>query len=348
MDLRPLISVVVPCYNMGNFLEDCINSVLAQTYTNWECLIVDDGSTDNSSEIALQLTTLDDRIKYLKKENGGLSSARNFGIQHANGSFILPLDADDIIGKDYLEEAVQAFNQNPELKLVYCEAEFFGEKTGRWDLREFNLKDLARTNMIFCTALFKKEDWVRVNGYDENMKSGWEDWDFWISILKNGGEVKRLPLVGFFYRIRPASMLRSMTEEEVDYLCDYVYQKHLEFMKTQLGNPIKISNEVHHYVAELQKSQIELEKKTIQLQETMVALQQTQATLEQATKELQETQTQLHSTQTELHNTQTQLNNTQTQLNDTQTQLNNTQIMLQKIRSNRFVRLLKKIGVHID
>ena len=327
MDLRPLVSVIVPCYNMGNFVRDSINSVLAQTYSNWECIIVDDGSTDNTGEVALQVATLDDRIKYFKKENGGLSSARNFGIHRANGQFILPLDADDIIDKNYVGEAVEAFNQNTALKLVYCEAEFFGEKTGRWILQDFNLKDLARTNMIFCTAMFKKEDWVSVNGYDENMKFGWEDWEFWISILKNGGEVKRLPLVGFFYRIRPTSMLRSMTQEEVDFLCDYVYQKHYEFIKTQLGNPIQIKTEVFYYLVESQKLQIELEKKVTALQETQTALQetiaelqQTQATLEKTTIEQQETQGQLHTSQT----------------------------ALEKIQNNRYLRFLKKIGIHVD
>lgn len=327
MNSRPLVSVIVPCYNMGNYASDCINSVLAQTYSNWECIIVDDGSTDNTREISLQLTTLDDRIKYYKKENGGLSSTRNFGIKQANGQFILPLDVDDIISKNYVEEAVEAFNQNPDLKLVYCEAEFFGEKNGPWIQQEFNLKDLARTNMIFCTAMFKKEDWVSVNGYDENMKFGWEDWEFWISILKNGGEVKRLPLVGFFYRIRSTSMLRSMSQEEVDFLCDYVYQKHFEFIKTQLGNPIQIANQVHYHWAEFHKSQIELEKKVTALQETQIILQQTQATLQQ---------------------TQATLEKIIIEQQETHKQLNTTQAVLEKIQNNRYVRFLKKIGVPVD
>lgn len=327
MDLKPLVSVIVPCYNLGNYVSECINSVLAQTYSNWECIIVNDGSTDNTEDISLQIATRDDRIKYYKKENGGLSSTRNFGIQQAKGQYILPLDVDDIIDKNYLEQAVKAFNLNAALKLVYCEAEFFGEKSGRWVLQDFNLKDLARTNMIFCTAMFKKEDWIRVNGYDENMKFGWEDWEFWISILKNGGEVKRLPLVGFFYRIRPTSMLRSMSQEEADFLCDYVYQKHFEFIKTQLGNPIQIANQIHYYIAEWQKSQIALEKNVTALQETQATLQQTQATLEQTQAALEKITTEQQETQKQLHMTQT---------------------VLEKIKNNRYVRFLKKLGIHVD
>ena len=99
-----LISVIVPCYNQAQYLDECLQSVLDQTYTDWECIIVNDGSPDHTEEIAKKWVEKDARFRYLFKENGGLSSARNAGIEIAKGEWILPLDADDKIGNQYLEQ----------------------------------------------------------------------------------------------------------------------------------------------------------------------------------------------------------------------------------------------------
>lgn len=109
---QPLISVIVPCYNQAQFLDECLQSVLEQTYQNWECIIVNDGSPDNTEEVALEWTKKDVRFIYLKKDNGGLSSARNAGIEKAKGEWILPLDCDDKIGNQYLELASAEFNKD--------------------------------------------------------------------------------------------------------------------------------------------------------------------------------------------------------------------------------------------
>jgi glycosyltransferase involved in cell wall biosynthesis len=228
----PKISIIVPCYNQAQFLNEALQSVLAQTYTNWECIIVNDGSPDNTAQIALDWTQKDDRFKYVCKENGGLSSARNAGIEKAKGEFILPLDADDKIGEVYIKLGIEAFNDNPELKVVYCKAEKFGEETGLWHLEPFSIFDLCLYNMIFCTALFKKKDWEMVGGYDCNMFYGLEDWEFWISILKNGGDVKIIPYIGFYYRITSNSMARKIKLKEREYSENYVIQKHAQFFKT--------------------------------------------------------------------------------------------------------------------
>ena len=107
--MQKLVSIIVPCYNQAIYLTECLNSVLNQTYSNWECLIIDDGSPDNTFEIANLFIEKDKRFKYFKKENGGLSSARNFGIKQSFGEFILPLDADDKIHQDYISEVVKIF-----------------------------------------------------------------------------------------------------------------------------------------------------------------------------------------------------------------------------------------------
>lgn len=154
-----LISVIVPCYNQAQFLPEALNSVLAQTYENWECIIVNDGSPDNTEEVALDWCAKDGRFKYLKKENGGLCNARNAGIKIAEGIYILPLDADDKISSKYLEEASEILDKKSDIGIVYCNAEFFGEKSGKWNLLEFSEERILTANIIFCSALFRKCDY---------------------------------------------------------------------------------------------------------------------------------------------------------------------------------------------
>ena len=208
------VSVVVPCYNQAQYLDEALQSVLNQSFTDWECIIVNDGSTDNTETISNKWVKKDSRFKYLFQDNAGLSSARNLGIKNANSEFILPLDADDKIGENYLKLAYQAFQENKDLKVVYCEAKKFGDSNELWKLLKFSLYNLSRKNMIFCTALSRKKDWETVGGYDVNMIHGWEDWEFWISMLKNGGLVKKIESVQFYYRVKNHSMLKAMNDEK--------------------------------------------------------------------------------------------------------------------------------------
>lgn len=237
---NPLVSIIVPCYNQAQYLNEALQSVLDQTYTNWECIIVNDGSPDHTEEVAKRWVEKDARFVYLKKENGGLSSARNYGISYAKGKFILPLDADDKIATNYVELAVQSFQMDSSLKLVYCKAGKFGEEEGLWQLQPFSLLDLARFNMIFCSAVFRKEDWELVGGYDEKMIYGLEDWEFWIAILKNGGGVKCLNEVGFYYRIRANSMARTTNQNHLSYSENYVAKKHIDFYVSNYDSLNKI------------------------------------------------------------------------------------------------------------
>jgi glycosyltransferase involved in cell wall biosynthesis len=238
---NPLVSIIVPCYNQAQYLGEALESILNQTYTDWECIIVNDGSPDNTEEVAQEWVAKDARFIYLYKENGGLSSARNAGIAIAKGEFILPLDADDKISINYTELAIETFEKNTSLTLVYCKAEKFGEETGSWNLPAFSLFNLARGNMIFCSSFFRKRDWELVGGYDINMKYGSEDWEFWISILKNGGEVKRLEEVGFYYRVKLVSMVKQFKEDKTKYLHEYMSLKHTTFFITQYGSFMELN-----------------------------------------------------------------------------------------------------------
>ena len=236
------VSIIVPCYNQAQYLPEALQSVLDQTYENWECIIVNDGSPDNTEEVAKQWVEKDSRFKYFYKENGGLSSARNTGIAIAKGEFILPLDADDRISRDYALLAIEAFQDDSSLKLVYCKAEKFGVESGSWDLLDFSLFELARENVIFCSAFYRKIEWERVGGYDVNMIYGLEDWEFWISILKNGGGVKCLNHLGFYYRIKSSSMLKELNQERKNILHQYLSIKHVDFFIKNLGSSIELYN----------------------------------------------------------------------------------------------------------
>ena len=240
----PKISVIVPCYNQAQYLSEALESVLAQTYTNWECIIVNDGSPDNTEEVAMTWCEKDVRIKYFKKENGGLSSARNFGIVNSTGEYILPLDADDKIGDKYLELAIGQFIKVPDTTLVYCHAKFFGTKNELWPIRKYDYKELFFWNLIFCSAIFKRSDYNKTKGYNENMIYGFEDWDFWLSLLDESSNVYCLPDVLFFYRIKPSSRNNFLSiEKKLKDTYNQIYKNHLDLYLTQFYNPITLHHE---------------------------------------------------------------------------------------------------------
>lgn len=209
------VSIIVPCYNQAQFLSDALKSVLSQTYSSWECIIVNDGSTDNTEEVAKAFCLKDSRFKYIIKENSGLPAARNTAIKNSAGEYILPLDSDDIIGEVYLDKAIKHFVDFPETKLVYCKAEFFGDVIKQWELEEYNYENLLFRNMIFCSALFKRIDFNKTIGYNENMIYGLEDWDFWLTLLNEKDIVYRIPETLFYYRIKPNSMSRKLSIEKL-------------------------------------------------------------------------------------------------------------------------------------
>ncbi len=226
--MSELISVIVPCYNQAQYLDECLQSVLDQTYQNWECIIVNDGSPDDTEQISKKWTEKDVRFKYFKKNNGGLSSARNFGIEHSQGEFILPLDSDDCISDNYLEDCIHEITQYNDIKVIYGKGQFFGEKNGEWILPKYSFDELKRINIIFCSAVFRKSDWLLNKGYDEKMKYGLEDWEFWLNLMKRGGEARQIHSCTFFYRIKGGSMLRSLNDTQIHYLYKHVFCKHKE------------------------------------------------------------------------------------------------------------------------
>lgn len=223
------VSIIVPCFNQAQFLDEALQSVLDQTYQNWECIVVNDGSPDNTEEVAKKWVEKDSRFKYLFKENGGVCQARNRGIIIAQGIYLLPLDADDHISANYVEECLKKI-ENSTIKVVYGKSVFSIEQEEKLIFGLVNVRDLLRHNCIHSCGLFRKIDWTLNSGYDENMKYGFEDWEFWINMLKKGGEALAIEECVLYYRIKPMS--RS-TEINSNFNKNYemrafIFQKHIE------------------------------------------------------------------------------------------------------------------------
>lgn len=236
--VSPIISIIVPCYNQAQYLSETLQTVLDQDYVYWECIIVNDGSPDNTEEIALQWCERDERFKYLKKENGGLSDARNYGIKYSEGKYILPLDSDDKISRTYISEAISVLENNSDVKLVFCRAQLFGADNKEWELLPYSYDNLLFVrNCIYCSAIYKRTDYDKTVGYNTNMIYGWEDYDFWISLLSPEDRVVKLDKIHFFYRTKEVSMRTLIDEKKEEYLRIQIFKNHQD-LYLQYINPI--------------------------------------------------------------------------------------------------------------
>tara|TARA_B100000315_G_C14554557_1_gene577503 strand:- start:455 stop:1312 length:858 start_codon:yes stop_codon:yes gene_type:complete len=199
------VSVVIPCYNQGIYLNEAIQSIQEQTYKNYEIIVVNDGSNDEQSkEIINKLQRRNIRI--FNKENGGLSNARNYGIKRSRGDYILPLDSDDKFEKTFLDKSVKILNENKDIGVVTCGVGLFGIKKGSYYPTGGNLKNFLIKNQACGNSLFRKQCWEEVGGYNEKMKEGMEDWDFWLSITEKGWVVYVIPEILFWWRKTKNSM----------------------------------------------------------------------------------------------------------------------------------------------
>jgi len=263
------ISIIVPCYNQSQFLDACLHSVFTQSHSNWECIIVNDGSTDRTEEISLAWCKKDDRFFYNRKENGGLSSARNIGLEASKGNYIQFLDADDLLDVKKLE-----------LSLAECE-KVIGNKQ-KIVISNFRMfvDDLSLSMDPFCEL---KEEYFNFNellfGWDykfsipihcgffesslfknfkftEDLKAK-EDWIMWLNIFKSEPHVFFIDSTLAYYRTHDGNMSKNLKHMEInslrvinylrevspekyfiDYLCFVLEKKQLEVIDLKL----KISN----------------------------------------------------------------------------------------------------------
>lgn len=214
----PLVSVVIPCYNQSEYLPEAVRSVMAQTFSDWEIVIVDDGSTDATSQVAqsLRAECSSHQIQVIRQLNHGLATARNAGIQAARGQYILPLDADDCLHPQMLQKTVSILQGQPEVSIVYTDTVTFGLKEEYWGTGSVELDTLCQRNLICYCSLFRKDMWNAVGGYNPNMIWGYEDWDFWVSCWGQGYRGERVPEGLFRYRIREGSMYSRAKAHDVE------------------------------------------------------------------------------------------------------------------------------------
>lgn len=249
---QPIISIIVPCYNGEQFLHETLGCLQQQTISQWECIVVNDGSTDRSADIVREYRQKDNRYKLIDKQNEGPSVARNIGIKASRGRYILPLDSDDLIHSAYAETAVVYLESHPKTKLVYCEAEYFGKRTGRWQLPDYNHDLLLWSNPVFCSAVFRRSDFDLTSGYNPKMRHGIEDWDFWLSLLGPDDEVYRIPKVMFYYRQH--GLTRSDdSNANIDAALAQMMRNHLDLYTPYLGRLFRAEGQVEYLQGEIQK-----------------------------------------------------------------------------------------------
>lgn len=223
-----LVSIIIPCYNHAKFLPDALQSVIIQDSENWECIVVNDGSTDNTEEIVRQWSIKDTRFKYFYKDNGGLSSARNFGIEKSNAEYILTLDSDDKFDKTFISKALKVINDDPKIGIVSCWGKRFVDNI-YYDIFKpngKNIEDFLFQNAAIGNSMFRKKCWIEAGGYDENMKKGYEDWEFYLRISKLGWNTVIIQEPLFFYRQHKTSMRMEALNKFDKEIRLYIFKKH--------------------------------------------------------------------------------------------------------------------------
>ena len=253
--IYPLISVVIPAYNAGQFLDETLESVLSQTYENWECIIVNDGSTDNTESIAQKWCEKDSRFRLTNKENGGLSSARNWGIKESKAEYIAFLDADDILTSDSLEVRINVLiEQN--VDLVATKLQHFTDKlpkvsknNARQDVLYYakeGLTQLMAFNKVTpSTVLCKKSVMDEVGGFTWHKKA--EDLHCWLKVLFAGYKIYRIDETLLLYRLVENSMSstdRNCSKE----VFEIIYSFKDEILSLDIDFQIYINHWLRKYV----------------------------------------------------------------------------------------------------
>jgi len=215
---KPLISIIVPCYNQAHFLNECLSSVMKQTYTNWECIIVNDGSTDSTPQVAKKWVIKEKRYKYISKSNGGLSNARNTGIEKAKGDYFLFLDSDDIILPEKLKQSIDLLqNENTDVVITNflrlkgntkkVKKAFCILKKKYFTYENILLKwDSKFTFPPHCILISRKI--LGTCRFNEKLKAK-EDWVMWLNIFEKKPKVSFINKALVYYRIHSKNMTKD-------------------------------------------------------------------------------------------------------------------------------------------
>jgi len=207
----PRVSVVVPCYNLGPFLGEAVDSVLGQSFTDVEILVVDDGSTDPGTRRILD-TFARPKTRVLRSENRGLPGAKNLGIENTSGELLCMLDADDLLEPQMLARSVAALDAAPSIAFASHWLRTFGDEQWEWTPASCDFPALLDMNTVNGAALVRRPAIEAIGGFDETFLDGCEDWDLWITMVERGFPGTIIPEFLFRYRRRIDSMSRVMMQ----------------------------------------------------------------------------------------------------------------------------------------
>jgi hypothetical protein len=267
----PRVAVVLTCYNLGRYLDEAVDSVLAQTFRDFELVIVDDGS-DEPETVRLLESYARPRTRIVHSPNRGLSAARNLGIRETTGEYICALDADDILEPTYLEKSIRVLDEDPTVAFVSHWLRAFGDETWEWRPDRCDMVSLLDRNMVNSAALIRREVVSAVGGFDETLTRGFEDWAFWLEVVSRGYRGAIIPEVLFHYRRRPDSMSRRMMVDGTDreflrwrlerYAADY--RRHVvELTATREVPSWNLCREIHDLEAEALREKVDrVERRT--------------------------------------------------------------------------------------
>lgn len=207
------ISVIIPAYQQAEYLHEAIESAYNQSVSAHEIIVINDGSTDNTKEIAerymfKQFPLIESPVRVINQVNKGLPSARNTGIMASSGDYVLPLDADDILKENAIEKIISAINQTG-ADIIAPSFETFGKTISTVVLQPPTLEDFKTANRIGYFSAVKRSALIEVGGYNPKMRWGWEDYDLHLDLLKRGKSlcIVQDPLV--MYRTKDISMITS-------------------------------------------------------------------------------------------------------------------------------------------
>jgi glycosyltransferase involved in cell wall biosynthesis len=221
--MQPCVTVVVPAYNHGRFLPETLGCLIRQTHQDWECVVVDDGSTDDTHAVVHGFSRIDPRIRYQHQDNRGLSAARNAGLMSALGRYVQFLDADDLLAEEKLERGVAWLDTHADVDVCYCNYRPMDSATGQlqecWTREMLGPDPLAdflyRWELDLCIpihcALFRRSVWRDKPAFDEHLRAK-EDWMFWVDLALRQTRFHFLDQDHAFYRMHDGNMFKRHGE----------------------------------------------------------------------------------------------------------------------------------------
>jgi glycosyltransferase involved in cell wall biosynthesis len=233
--MTPLVSIVIPCFNYGRFLPEAVESALAQDHPELEVIVVDDGSTDDSLEVARGYENRGVRV--LTQENQGLARTCNRGADEATGDLMLFLSADDRLAPTYVSELLAGLEREPDASYAYCSATLFGAESGVMPSRPFSAFSLVRgRNYVNGSALTRRSDYLAAGGFRDDLGEGaFDDWDFWLTMLDLGRRGTYVPKPLLEWRRHETGSKDPSSRGAADAETERIRERHSELRRRTSG-----------------------------------------------------------------------------------------------------------------